>query len=522
MSHPAPRRFGVGDVVAGLTVTLVLVPQALAYAELAGLPPQVGLFAGALPPIVAAFFASSPYLQTGPTAVTSLLTGGALGTVAVAGTDDYVRLAAVLALIVGVTRLVLGLARGGAIAYLMSQPVLVGFTSGAAVIIMASQLPKMVATVPDAEGVVPRAWWTLVHLASWDRTSLVLSVGSIVAIVALRRVHRLFPGVLLVMIAAVVWSEATGYMGPTIGHLPGDLPSVALDLPFGEVGSLLVPGLVIAIVGFAEPTSIARTFAAAERLPWDVNRELVSQGMANITAGLTGGMPVGGSFARSALNRIAGAQSRWAGAVTGVAMLAVLPLAPRISALPLSVLGAVIALSAWSLFQPGPVFRLWQRSHLQGLVALGTFVATIAVAPRVDQGVLIGIALSIGAHLVRELRVDHDLELSGDTLTMRPSGVIWFATTPQLERRFLDALAEHPDIRRLVVDLSGVGRVDYSGAAVLAELVDDATAGGLEVVFEAIPDHATRSLAAHLGGRHGVPRLDELPPQQRHQRWRWG
>lgn len=522
MSSAPPRRFAVADVIAGLTVTLVLVPQALAYAELAGLPPQVGLFAGALPPIAAAFFASSPYLQTGPTAVTSLLTGGALGAVAVAGSDDYVRAAALLALVVGVTRLALGLVRAGAIAYLMSQPVLVGFTSGAAVLIMASQLPKMAGVSPDTSGVIPRAWWALVHLPDWNRTSVLLSVGSIVAIVALRRVHRLFPGVLLVMIAAVAWSELAHYTGATIGHLPGDLPRPNLDLPLGELGALIVPGLVIAIVGFAEPTSIARTFAAAERLPWDVNRELVSQGVANITAGLTGGMPVGGSFARSALNRLAGAHSRWAGAITGLAMLAVLPLAPTIEALPLAVLGAVIALSAWSLFQPGPMLTLWRRSRLQGLVAVGTFAATIAVAPRVDRGVLIGIALSIGAHLVRELRVDHELELSGDTLTMRPSGVIWFATTPQLERRFLDALAEHPDIRRLVLDLSGVGRVDYSGAAVLAELVDDADAGGLEVEIGPIPDHAVRALAAHLGGRHGVPRLEELPPDQRHQRWRRG
>ncbi len=172
-------------------MALVLIPQSLAYAEIAGVPPHVGLFASALPPLLAAPFASSPYLQTGPVALTSLLTFGALSGLEATGTAEYVEVAALLALIVGATRLALGLVRLGSVAYLMSEPVLVGFTSGAAILIVSSQVPSIFGASPDTDGVLERAWWVVSRPGEWDGTSLVLSVITVAVVLGSRRIHQL-------------------------------------------------------------------------------------------------------------------------------------------------------------------------------------------------------------------------------------------------------------------------------------------------------------------------------------------
>ncbi len=195
-------RPSAGDLVAGISVALVLIPQALAYAELAGLPPHVGLLAAALSPIVAAIFASSPYLQTGPTAMTALLTFGVLSGVTSSSSSELVRLAALLALMVGTARLVMGVMRLGGIAYLMSDSVLLGFTTGAAVLIVASQIPKALDVAARSEGVVQDAWWALGHPGQWQPIALLLSVVTIAVMNLGPRVHRLFPGVLIVVVVS--------------------------------------------------------------------------------------------------------------------------------------------------------------------------------------------------------------------------------------------------------------------------------------------------------------------------------
>ena len=281
-----------GDLVAGISVALVLLPQSLAYAEIAGVPPHVGLFAAALPPLLAAPFVSSPYLQTGPVTITSLLTFGALSGLESAGTAPYIELAALLALIVGVTRAILGLLRGGIVAYVMSQPVLTGFTASAAILIVASQVPSMFDANPDTEGVIERALWVLLRPNEWDATAIALSISTVLVVLGARRVHQLFPGVLIAVVVAVIWSNLSNYDGTVVGDLPGGFITLSLDLPYSQTPSLLVAGIVIALVGFAEPASIARTFATADRIPWSANRELLSQGVANIASGISGGFPL--------------------------------------------------------------------------------------------------------------------------------------------------------------------------------------------------------------------------------------
>lgn len=510
-------RLSAGDIVAGISVALVLIPQSLAYAEIAGVPPHIGLFAAALPPLIAAPFMSSPYLQTGPVALTSLLTFGALSGLEEVGSGGYVEAAALLALIVGVTRMLLGLLRMGTVAYLMSQPVLQGFTTAAAILIVSSQLPAMFGVVPEADGVLDEAWWTLAHPGEWSGIALVLTATTIAVVLGTRQVHRLFPGVLLMVVGATVWSDATDYDGMTVGELPGDFLSLSLDLPFGKLSDLILPGVVIALVGFAEPASISRTFAAEDRIPWSANRELVSSGIANITSAISGAFPVGGSFSRSSLNRFAGARSNWSGAVTGLVVIAALPLASGLEPLPRAVLGAIVFTAVFRLIQPVPIIRMWSHSAPQAAIATGTFFASLLFSPNVERGVLFGVAMAIGFHLYREMRVDHVYELDGDTITLRPMGVVWFASTPALEDAFRDAVREHPEATSMIVDFANCGRLDYSGALTVSEVIADLTGDGIDVQIVGIPSHAQRALAVFLGGTHGVPALSELPTSSRYQ-----
>ena len=497
----------------------MLLPQSLAYAEIAGVPPHVGLFAAALPPLLAAPFVSSPYLQTGPVALTALLTFGALSGLESTGTASYVELAALLALIVGAARVILGLLRLGIVAYLMSQPVLTGFTASAAILIVASQVPAMFDVNPDTTGVLARALWVLSRPDHWDVTAIVLSVTTVGVVLGARRLHRLFPGVLIAVVVTVLWSEATNYGGTVIGDLPGGFITLSLDLPYSQTPSLLVAGIVIALVGFAEPASIARTFATADRIPWSANRELLSQGVANIASGISGGFPVGGSFSRSSLNRFAGAQTQWSGAITGAFVMAAIPLSAMLESLPTAVLGAIVLTAVYHLIDVPAMLQIARGSRLQGLVVFGTFAATLISAPNVERGVIAGVGLALIVHLIRELRVDHRHEVEDDTLVLRPYGVIWFVNAPHLETSFIAARAEHPQLQNLRIDFANVGRVDYGGAAKLAELVDGAVDAGLNVDIVNIAPHAKRTMAAHFGGRHGVPTLDQLADDERHQ-WR--
>lgn len=494
-----------GDVVAGLSVALVLIPQALAYADLAGLPPQVGLLAGTLPAVAAALLVSSPYLQTGPTALTALLVAGGLGPLATAGTARYVELAALLAVLVGAFRVAFGALRLGIAAYFVSQPVLVGFTTGAALLIIGSQLPAVFGTTASGERVIVRAVDVLSRPADWSWSSLALGGLTLALMLLGRRLHRAFPAVLVAVGATWGLAAVTGYEGPTVGEIPTSWPSLAVDLPWGDVGTLLLPAFVIALIGFAEPSSIARTYAAADRRPWSADREFVSQGVANLVAGSIGSMPVGGSFGRSSLNRAAGARTRWSGAITGVAVLAALPLAGALSSIPKAALGAVVIGAVLSLLRFGQVGEMWTTSRAQSATAIATIAATLVLDPRVDRAILLGLATSVVVHLAREVTVHVDGEFDEPELRLAPKGVLWFGSINRIEEQMLAELADHPDATSVVVDLTGVGRLDITAAHELADMARDAAENGITWTYTGVPPHARRLM-------HGIVLSDHEEP----------
>jgi SulP family sulfate permease len=477
------------DAIAGLSVALVILPQSLAYAELAGMPPVVGLYTAAVPLMAAAIFASSPYLGTGPVAITALLTFGALSTIATPGSPEYVALGLGLALMVGLVRILLGLLRSGWLAYLMSAPMLLGFVPGAAILIASSQTAKALGTSPPKfENDIARAAWSLAHPAQWSWPAIVVSVLTAVLILGGRRLHRLFPGVLVATVLAIAASAFGLYNGPTVESIPAGFPPFTVDdIPWDRLPELVAPGIVIALVGFSEAASISRRFASEDRVRWSANRELVSQGAANVASAMFGGMPCGGSFSRSALNRMAGAATRLSGGVTGLIVLAVLPFATIFEPLPFAVLGAIVIVAVVGLIKLRPLVRLWRVSVPQALIAWATFIATLTLAPRLDIAVFIGVGLSIGVFLWRSLQLEIDVDYDAPTLTFTPRGVLWYGTAQRLDTTLLDALAAHPDSQRLVIDLIRLGRIDTTGALMLRSVEDQARDAGLEVEVQGVP-----------------------------------
>ncbi|MFP5370298.1 MAG: SulP family inorganic anion transporter [Actinomycetes bacterium] len=482
----APSR---GDLLAGLTVALILVPQGMAYAQLAGLPPVQGLYAAAAAPLLAAVAGSSPYLQTGPVAMTSLLTLGALAPLAPEGSAEFVAYAAVLAVVVGGVRLLLGLRRAGAFAYLLSEPAINGFLIAGAILIVASQVPPLVDLAPESGNPLGAAAAALAQPSAWEPAALGLGLATVLCLVLGRRLGPLFPAAPLVALAGLLVG-LTGYPGARAGDIPTGLPPVSVDLLWSALPQLLVPGVVIAVVGFAEPVAIARRFAAEERQRWDPDRELVGQGLANLAAGLAGGYPTGGSLSRSSLNRAAGATSRWSGAVTGLLVLAALPVADVLSPLPRAVLAGLVVAAALPLLDPRMLTRSWRLSPLQAGIALATFVATLATAPRIERGVLVGVGLAIAVHLWRELRLHVVSELTTDgTLHLRPQGVLYYASAPALQDRLVDVVARHPTARRMVLHLNELGRIDLSGMLAIRAVLEDLR---LPVTVADVPVHGRR------------------------------
>jgi len=479
-----------GDFLAGLSVAMLAIPQAMAYADLAGMPAYTGLYVAAIPPIAAAYFASSPYLQTGPVALTALLTFAVLSQLAAPGSPEYIGLAALLALMVGVARLAVGLLRLGSVAYLMSQPMLIGFTSAGAILICLSQLPTALGVQPPMANVLPRTWWTLMHPPLWEWGSLTLSMLTIILVQVGRRLHPLFPGVLVAVGIGVAYSHWWGYGGPILGDVPTGFPSLHWDFPWTSLPSLLIGCGVIAILGFAEPASIARTYATQDRIPWDANQEFIGQGVANLAAAFAGGFPVGGSFARSAANRLAGAKTRWSGAITGLVVLCFLPFTVVLHDLPRAVLGAIVISTVINLIQTRQLLGLFKYSRPQAAIGLLTFLLTLALAPRLEIAVIIGVALAVAHHLRREQRLvfEHWTDTSG--LHFKPQGVLWFGSAYSVEAEFTKLLAKYPECTDVKLHLGGLGRIDLSAAIMFKQLMEDAKAAGTKVELLNVPPMA--------------------------------
>ena len=503
LKSPATLR---ADLIAGITVALVLVPQSMAYAQLAGLPVYYGLYASFLPPMVAALFGSSRQLATGPVAVVSLMTAAALGPIAAGNHADYLTYALLLALMVGVFQLFLGLFHLGILVDFLSHPVVVGFTNAGALIIGTSQLNKIFGVnVPKAEHHYETVWNTLV--AAMDQThmpTLWMAFLAFAIMVGLKKLAPKVPAVLFAVVVTTLLAWYSGYKeigGKVVGEIPSGLPSFTLPvLDWGVLGELATAAITISLIGFMEAISIAKAMAARTRQRLDANQELVGQGLSNIVAGCFSGYPVSGSFSRSAVNINAGAISGFSSVVTGlVVAVALLWLTPLLFYLPQATLAAVIIMAVINLIKVGPVIHAWKAVRTDGVVAVVTFVLTLLWAPHLDNGILAGVGLSLVLFLfrtmrprfavlsrhkdgtMRDIRV-HKLPTSPKISLVRFDGSLYFGNAGYFETKILSVVAANPELRFIILDGEAINQLDATGEEVLHHLTERLRAQGIELL----------------------------------------
>lgn len=482
------------DVVAGLTTAVMLVPQAMAYAMLAGLPPVVGLYASVVPLLVYAIFGTSRQLAVGPVAMVSLLVATGVGGLARSGTAQYLAYAVQLAFMVGVLQVGMGLARLGFLTNFLSHPVLSGFTSAAAMIIGVSQLGHFFGIkLPSSHYVHESVSALASRLAQTHVITLLIGVVSVGILLASKRIDKRFPGALVVVVLAtlVVWVLDLSNQGVRIvGNIPSGVPSPSLPVLDAQGFQKLWPtALTISLVGFMESIAVAKAFARRNRYEVDPNQELVGLGMANLGGALFQAYPVTGGFSRTAVNAQAGARTAVASIVTALVVgLTLLFLTPLFHHLPQAVLAAIILTAVIGLIDTHEVVHLWKvkRSDLALLVV--TFLATLAIG--IDQGILTGVGASLlwfvvrttrphfavlgrlpGTRVFRNVERYPDAKTVPGVLVLRVDAQFYFGNVSFLREtlRRLESECMQP-LRAVVLDATSINHLDSSADSALDEI----------------------------------------------------
>ena len=534
------------DFIAGVTVAMVIVPQSMAYAQLAGLGPQYGLYASFLPVMIAALMGSSRQLSTGPVAVVSLLTAAALGEV-VTDTSSYVLYASLLALIVGLFQFTLGVLRMGFITNFLSHPVISGFTNAAAIIIGASQLSRVlgirVINSSDTDWVSAcqpltlmerletaggrglhticnadqnyETIWRLIEAAIYyaHMPTVAMAVMSIIVMVVLKQFFPRVPSILTVVVISTAVSFLIGYegMGGAIVSSIDISGVVSFQIPsfdFKVMGTLFVYAITISLIGFMEAISVAKSMATKTKQRLDVNQELIGQGLSNVVSSFFQGYAVSGSFSRSAVNSSAGAVTGFSSVVTAVIVgLTLLWLTPLLYHLPQATLATIIVMAILHLINFAPIRHAWKVEKHDGVVGALTFVLTLIFAPHLENGIAFGIIMSLGLFLYRTMQprfsefsardgskffisvTDNDEDESKDESVnavkiVKFSGSLYFANAAYFENKMLELIAKNREqLKYIIVDVTGINQIDASGEDVLSSLVELCSISGIEILF---------------------------------------
>ena len=511
------RPFG-DDLIAAIIVAVLLVPQCLAYALLAGLPPQMGIYASILPLVAYAIFGRSRQLAIGPTAVISIMTAAII-----AGFPEAQRpeIAIILAGMTGLVLVGLGLIRGGIIINFVPRPVVSAYVSGAALLIIVSQLKHICGVPGEGRTVMAMLSSLFTTLSNTSAVTLMLGLGMIIALVVNKRhmprlllrmglkrasasmVSRLVP--VFLVVASIIFSAIIGlapnYGVAVVGDIPAGLPLPKLpSLTFGLLETLLIPAFVVAIVAFVDSMSITQTLAAKGREKSLPNSELIGLGAANIAAALGGGYPVNGSLSRSAVNVSAGARTRWVGVFTAAFMvLAALFLTPYLRFLPLTILAGLIIAACLSLLDVRQIWRTWAYSRADGVTAVLTFLGVIFFG--VQWGVLIGVALAMGLHIRATLQphlaevgripgTEHyrdveryNVETVETIVTLRIDESLYYANARYLEEKVTLIVASNEKIEHLILMCPAVNRIDASALDSLFVILGRLKALGIKLHF---------------------------------------
>jgi len=485
-----------GELSAGVTVGLMIIPQAVAYAAVAGMPLVTGIYAALLPALVAAMWSASSRLSVGPTALTALMVGSALTGLAQPGSAEWVNLAVWLALLTGMAQLLLGFARFGWLLNIISAPVLMGFTQAAALLILTSQLPAMLGFKGNFYSMMTQLWTQLSHqqIPVFQHTAAVFGLVSLVFLLLAKRFVPRLPAVVLLMLAASFISYSTGFEsggGAVVGALPAGLPSLYVPsmLSLDAFGQLLLPVLTITLVSFIETASSAKVESQKGGQQWNQNQDLIGQGLAKIASGLSGAFPTSSSFSRSALNLYAGAKTAWASVVgVLVVMLTLLFLTPVLHHVPQSVLAAVVVAAIYGLIVPENFARLWHVSKMETVSALATFVVTALSAPKLYWGIITGLIMGLGHFLylrlhpriievglhsdgsLRDRHLWHLPTLGHNLYALRMDAELDFASASEFERAILAHLTTHPHTQHICLFAQPINRIDATGLDVFSQV----------------------------------------------------
>jgi len=498
------------DLIAGLTVSLLVIPQALAYAQLAGVPAYYGLYAALLPTIIGSLFGSSALLSTGPVALTALLTAASIAQLGPQGGEQYISYAILLALIAGVFQLTFGLLRMGAILNFLSYPVLMGFINAAAIIIGLSQLPALLGLpLTQTSHFMLDIWQVMLRLDTLHPASLLFGAAALTLLFTFKKQAPRLPGVLITVVLLTLTSELAGFEqmgGVVVGDIPQGLPAFAVPhIDWDTAIKLLPAGFIIALISFMEAMSSCKIIAIKTRKPWDENQELIGQGLAKIAGAFSQTIPVSGSFSRSALNLSVQAQTGLSSIFSALfVLLALLFFTPLLHHLPKPVLAAIIITALANLIDFGSIVKAWRARRDDGVAAVVTFVATIAFAPGIQTGILCGIALSVALLLYRRMRpravvvgmhADGTLrdaayfQLDAPHPKMRVlrfDRSLFFVNASYFEDAVIALARDHPELRYILVAGGGINEIDASGIEVLGNLSTRLKAGGITLGLSGI------------------------------------
>ncbi|MFM7657587.1 MAG: SulP family inorganic anion transporter [Burkholderiaceae bacterium] len=510
-----------GDLAAGLIVSVMLIPQSLAYALLAGLPPQVGLYASVLPLVAYALLGSSMTLAVGPVAIISLMTASALTPLAVAGSGEYVALAMMLALMSGIMLFVAGLMRLGFLAYFLSHSVISGFISGTAILITLAQLKYLLGMPLPSGSALGMLAALPTALKNVNPIAATMGISAIVFLIFARTglppllnmlgvaprvsamLSRLAP--MLVVIVATTYS-AINQIDQTaqvsiVGAVPSGLP--ALTLPSVDINALNVialPALLISLVGFVESVSVAQSLALKRGERISPNKELMGIGVANVASAVSGGFPVTGGFARSVVNYDAGAHSPGAGIVSAIIMgVVIVVLTGWFYYLPHAVLAATIIVAVLTLVDFKTVVTTWRYDKADAVAMLLTFAGVLLLG--VEEGILLGVALSLAVlvwrsshpHMAVVGRVPntehfrnidrHEVATQPGLIALRVDESLYFANSQIVESKIEQLVREQPKTRCVLLIMSAVNQLDTTALQMLTELEASLSARGISLQF---------------------------------------
>lgn len=496
-----------GDLNAGITVGIMLIPQGMAYSILAGLPPVYGLYASIIPLIIYAIFGTSRQLAVGPVAMVSLLIVAGVGDFAEVGSAQFIQLAILTALGVGVVQFLMGVFRMGFLVNFLSHPVLSGFTSAAALIIGASQIKNLTGVdLSRTNQVQEIIIETISRFTEIEPITATIGIGSIAAIVLIRKWKRTFPSALVVVVAGTLVTALFGlnqYGVAIVGDIPTGLPAFSLEfLNLSDVQILIPTVLIISLVSYMESIAVAKAIANKHGYKVDANKELIALGAANIGGSFFQAFPTTGGFSRTAVNDQSGANTTIASVMSAVIIaLTVLFLTPLFYYLPSAVLAAIIMVAVAGLFDAREMKHLWKTDKRDLAMLLATFVATLALG--IEEGIAIGVVLSLVLVIYSSTK-PHSTELGrlGNTsnfrnvnryknakvddeiLIYRFDASLYFANVTNF-RDTIDSLIRKrgEKLEAIILDVSAINNIDSTGVHTLEELMKELREKGLKLLI---------------------------------------